>query len=231
MGITHDAYLFEPNRFVNEALPYVEALEASTEGYALIRTAAIELYDNNAEVRSLAERYGGWDRNAIVTQMPSGHPSAPEDIAFWLVILLYGHCRTKEPCPLGLGSQWSSFDGVLAALGWSDTDRDLLLRGNRFTHLVGKTLNEKTGRPYEAHATAYWDHVDPFSQGGRAGWISFQEAQKLLRRAADDKHRLRGIAHTLEADYEELKKVHRSALEMLTASEQGRCGLCVILSG
>jgi hypothetical protein len=230
MGNFHDVYLFEPENFMNAIMPYMEALRKVKNGYSLVRTAAIDLYDRNPQVRFLAEEYGGWDRNAIITQIPSSYPQSPDNIAFWFVILLYGYCRMKEPSTLGLGNHWRLVDSILKMLDWSDADRNLLIEGKRFTELVQKTFleNKKNG---EINIMGYWDYVNPFSQDGHVGWISFQESQILLERMINDKDRLTGIAKIMKTDFELLQRVYQAASEMLIAAKEAHCGLCIIRSG
>lgn len=77
----------------------------------------------------------------------------------------------------------------------------------------------------------YWEFVHPFSQGGRAGWLGYQDIQRLLKKARDDEYRLVEIQKTMKADLCQLQTSYQAVLEMLTAAEKAHCSLCVIISG
>jgi hypothetical protein len=231
MGNFHDAYLFEPESFINTVIPYINALKEDKSGYSFVRAAAIDLYDNDPQVRFLAEEYGGWNRDAIVAQIPSDYPYEPDDIAFWFVVLLYSFCRMKESCTLGLGNHWHLFDCTLEALGWNDADRHLLIIGNDFTHLVEKALSKGKGRLDELNVMGYWDYVKPFSQGGQVGWIGLQDSQRLLNKIIDDEHRLTSVVGVMKADFKLLQEAYQAAFEMLVAARDAHNGLCMIISG
>src|SRR3954453_2262021 len=70
MSLFHEAYLFQPRDFARAVLPYVRAVTTSSHGYARLRADAIRLYDSNQQVRDLADEYGGWDRQGIMTAFP-----------------------------------------------------------------------------------------------------------------------------------------------------------------
>lgn len=230
MGIFHDAYLFQPENFAKAVMPYVDALKKSEKGYSLIRNAAISLYDSNSQVRLLTEQYGGWDKNVIVSQVSLYYSQDPKDIAFWFVFFLYSHCLGK-PHALGLGNNWRFFAHTLRTLGWNEVDIRILTEGNKFVDLAPQPLSQNGENSNGVMGMEYWKHINPFSQNGQAGWISFQEVQKLFEKVKDDKERLNDIVKITQGDHQLLQRAFHAAFEMLMAAEKSYCGLCIIISG
>ena len=221
MAIYHDSYLFQPENFAADVVPCLEDLQRSPEGYVRLRSRTIAAYDESTVMRLMAEDYGGWDRKSIVGEVPADKPENPEDVAFWLVLLLYHHFLNTAAYHLGLRDGWRLMGEITGALGWSDVEADLLITGRSFRSL----------RDYMDHTSEnleYLEYLHPFSTGGRAGWLSFTDVQSLHGKLVGDQPRFENLQIGQDAAS---KKVYASAFEMLNAAEKERCGLCLIRSG
>ena len=232
MSIFHDAYLFSPNEFVDEVIPHVRNIEKTSHGYSLLRSYTLNLYEREPSMRLLSEEYGGWDATAIMTQLPEEHPKGPEDLAFWFVLLLYKHLSRTEPHRLGLGAHSDLMNKISEMLGWTDEDRSQLIRGRSFQHLI-QARGERDRFDSSKDKSEYWNYFRPSSVGGRAGWLDFEDTQRLLRKLENDESKLPDLqiqAH-INLKYELVEQVYHSAREMLTAAQRERRGLCLIVSG
>ena len=181
MSIFHDAYLFSPNKFVDEVIRHVRDIEKTSHGYSLLRSYTLNLYEREPSMRLLAEEYGGWDAAAIMTQLPEEHPKGPEDLAFWFILLLYKHLAGIKPHQLGLGAHSDLMNKISEILGWTDEDRELLIRGRSFQRLI-QAHAEKDHFNISKDKLEYWNYFRPSSVGGWAGWLDFEDTQRLLRK-------------------------------------------------
>jgi hypothetical protein len=233
MSIFHDAYLFKPEEFVAAVRPYVDRLQASREGYSFLRSAAISIYDNNPWVRKLAGEYGGWDRNAIVTEIPADQPESPEDIAFWVVIFLYHHLF-EAGMPLGLGNNWHIIEKIVSMLGWNDCEKNLLIKGHNFKELAQEQLcgGDKSFDSSD-ESLSYWSSIHPFSTGGHAGWIDLNDVQRLTNELSKGQSQLPSLKmhENNKPDIESMQEVYQLATKMLATAQKEGCGLCLIMSG
>ena len=115
MTVAHDAYPFDPEGFASEARALLDADDA-----AGLRDAALAAYHDSENVRTLADRYGGWDHDTLAIELDDDPP-------FWLVLILYRHLDTETT--YGLGGAWHDLAGEHAALGLPAADAELLVRG------------------------------------------------------------------------------------------------------
>lgn len=233
MSIFHDTYLFKPDTFSSTVLPYVEALQSSKKGYNELRSAAIRAYDTNPQVRALSEEYGGWDRNAIITQIPEDYPISSEDTAFWFVLLLYSHLFKKDSYPSGFGNAWKLMETIVSTLDWSEQDRKLLIYGHSFKHFALKEFYKTEAAFMNEEKLEYWDFIHPFSTAGCAGWIDYNTAKGLIERLTHDRSHLSQLAvqQYIKADDEIVYKVFQLAIDMLMITQIEKSGLCIIISG
>ena len=74
--------------------PYISTLDDANKGYKKLRNDALLALESNSLCARLARDYGGWSLEAIKLQIPVDKPNSIEDIAFWLVILLYNNLAT-----------------------------------------------------------------------------------------------------------------------------------------
>jgi len=233
MAIFHEAYLFKPKEFVTAVMPYMDRLYTNQEGYGFLRANAIRVYDSNPWVRKLAGEYGGWDRNAIVTEMSANQPESREDITFWVVLFLYNHLLETET-PLGLGSNWRLMEEIVKKLGWSPGEQSLVIKGHNFKDLAQSWLNEQ-GKSFSCSREHlnYWSYFHPFSTGGQAGWIDLNDVQILIDKLSEDQPRLPGLQmhQNDREDRESIKEVFQSAMDMLAAAQKENSGLGIIISG
>lgn len=153
MAVAHDAYPFNSEAFAAEVGPLLDA-------GAGLRDAALAAYHDSASVRALAERYGGWDRDALATELD-------DDPAFWLVLLLYRHLDAGAQ--QGLGVAWRELEAGHAALGLTAADAELLVRGRSLAELDPRLAG-----------------VQPASTAGHAGWITAGDAQRCAQMLADE---------------------------------------------
>ena len=243
MSLFHEAYLFQPRDFTRVVLPYVRDVTTSSHGYARLRADALRLYDSNQQVRDLADEYGGWDRQGIMTAFPDRHPDSLDDTAFWVRLLLYGHLTRLPDRRLGLNGYWRLLDEVLTRLGWDDARRCLLIKGRDFNDLE-KERADKQGSDNIGSAQTIWDHVAKSFQSGSAGWITCEDAHDLLQHLTGDQQRIGSLLDTatppsmqeqdiaqIKTDQKLLDEAYRPALDMLRAALEHHAGLCMIISG
>ncbi len=229
MGIFHKAYFFNPEDFLKSVSPYLIALKKGEEGYLFLRSAAIEVYDNNLTAQSLAEEYGGWDRNAIITQISPYYTQEPEDVAFWLVLLLYSFCQNKKPQSIGLGDNWRLMQNILKELEWHVEDINLVIKGKKIkTLFMGETL---TNKKMINEDTNFLDYVNPFSQSGQLGWLSLQEVQVFSETLKASEHKLGSVAKKLGMGIDKIEDTYRVAFDIFESAKEKNLGLCLIISG
>jgi hypothetical protein len=171
VALIHDAHAFDSAAFAAAVAEWIPDSAPPEETYRRLRDAALAAYDEHAHVRELASRYGGWDREALETQLPADAPEDEEDTGFWLTLLLYSYLRPTEP-PAGLGERWS---------GLEDT---LLVRGHGFEELPG----------VDGAARTALAHVHPAATAATAGWLAAEEVQRLARAHPDAAAMLPGVA-------------------------------------
>jgi hypothetical protein len=225
MAIWHDAYLFDAGACVEALAPLVESLVKDADAYATVRHAALALFDRNPKVQRFVDRYGGWDRQSITTQIPAALADELEDVAFWLMFFVY-ETLAEHPEPLGLGLDFRALEVVLARSGWNKIEIDLLIRGRSFEHifeLVGARYH-----PKPAHRTAsFLKHLHPASQSGWAGWVGVKDVVLL-------KSHLEGSSIDVEEEMHkspEGVRAYESALYLLSTALSRGFGVCSIISG
>lgn len=234
MALYHDSYLFKPEEFTAAVIPHVEAILNDPDGYESLRASAIGLFDHDPRVRELADVYGAWDRSGIETGAPTDQPQHPRDVAFWLVILLYKHLGKTEGRRLGLGNDWRLMKAVLKSLGWNDIEREMLIAGNDFRHLFPRVApSGRISFGSSVRGLEYLTLIQPFATGGQAGWIDYDDTQRLLEKLSRERTGLSNaqVGGDLQTNGDSIESVYQAALEMLTAAEENRSGLCMIVSG
>jgi hypothetical protein len=150
MAVAHDAYPFDVEGFASEARALLDADDA-----AGLRDAALSAYHDSANVRALAERYGGWDHDALAIELDDDPP-------FWLLLILYRHLDAATS--YGLGVEWPDLASEHAALGLPAADAELLVRGRRLSELDLRFAD-----------------VQPASTAAHAGWLAAEDAQRCAR--------------------------------------------------
>ncbi len=224
MAIIHDAYLIDLESFANKLTPYLEIL-GEGNGYEQLRLEAIRLYESKSEIREILGDYGGWDRNSILTQIPETPPQHPEDVAFWLVILLYNEFKSGLH-QLGLGSALNLVQYSLTLLGWSENEVEQLVRGNSLKVFAQKRLH------IETVIADHWDLVRPSSTSAWAGWLDRPEIECLLHRLIEDEQKLASMSpKNAETNGITLQDAYQSAISMLASAKRNNTELCIIISG
>ncbi len=232
MAIIHDAYMFQPEDFVDEVAPFIENIQRTLEGYSLLRSHAIYLYDSSPQVRILSEEYGGWERNSIMTQIPNDRPRGPEDVVFWFVLLLYHHLSRPKPHQLGLGANLDLMYKVAEALDWNKEQRNDLLKGRSFEYLIQTHRRIKSSDKIKGEL-ANWNNFRLPSTGGHVGWLDNDDVQRLLEKLMKAKSRLSSlqIPGNVSSNSESMTQVFQATTEMLLTAQKEYCGLCLICSG
>jgi hypothetical protein len=225
MAIYHDAYLFDAGACVEALASPVEALVKDAGAYVTVRNVALALFDRNPKVQRFLDRYGGWDRQSIATQIPDVSAGEPEDVAFWLMFFVYESLQELQD-PLGLGLDFRALEAVLTRTGWSKTETELLIRGRSFEHIF-----ELAGARYHPNlvrrTASFLKYLHPVSQSGWAGWIDAQDVVLL-------KSRLEESAAGIEAEIrrsQEASRAYESALYLLSTALARGLGVCSIISG
>ncbi len=246
MTLFHEAYLFEPEEFARVVAPLMHASALSREGYSLVRSEAIRLFDTNAQVRVLADEYGGWDRQGILTEIPEDEPRHVGDVAFWLVLLVYGSVR-KVNQRLGLAGNWEFASDMLKRLGWDNYQRECLISGHSFRYFGHRYLSDASeSGDAKTDAKTVWDYMNRSFQSGTIGWLDLVDNQSLMRTLREDQDKLFSLhspffrevkalpSHNqddITTDRAFLQTLHQSAIDMLDSAIRNRNGLCVIISG
>jgi len=234
MALYHDCYLFQPEEFAAAVVPHVEVMLNDPDGYESLRASAIRLFDHDPQVRELADVYGAWDRSGIETGAPTDQPQHPRDVAFWLLILLYKHLVKPEGRRLGLGNDWRLMEAVLKSLGWNDIEREMLVAGNDFKYLLPRVApSGRMSFDSSARGLEYLALIQPFATAGQAGWIDYNDTRRLLEKLTKERTGISNaqIRGDMQTDGDSIESVYQAALEMLTAAEEKRSGLCMIVSG
>lgn len=235
MSLVHGAYLFESEVFLRKANSIFETLDSKEQGYAKLRQEALEIFAQNHQVRALLEEYGGWSKSAIETQFPIDKPHCSDDITFWLMINLFQHLefnKGESTHQMGLGPTFLSLNRALEILGWQRDQRELLIWGHEFKHLPTLGPQQSQQRPENNERSAQiWQHLRPFSTGGRVGWLS---ANDVVRLFGDLQATEVTPAVTLgmgSNEVEGVSKVFELAAQMLLWAQDKKTGLCLIVSG
>ncbi len=227
MAIIHDAYLFNPDAFAATIAPYAVGALQGMDGYQSLREHALRVYDESPHVQELARRYGGWDRDAILTQIRPDGSDDPEDTAFWLAILLYAHLGQSEGETLGLGEGWRVLADALVSFGWSRRKSDLLIRGHSFVELP-RGWSAEGAIPNSDRLVGALGHIGGLFPSGSAGWLDIGEVRQLVAKLVGDGAKVPPSDAHIRSDG---AKAYQAARGMLAvAAGEGR-GLCMILSG
>lgn len=222
MATYHDAYIFRPEQFMEVLAPYLDGLQQLDAGYATLRAAAIALFDRNAPVRYLAATYGDWERDRLLAGAPEERPQGFHDIAFWFVIVLYSQLLSR-PHTLGLGGKWDTLAKGLARLGWDPQDVALLVRGRKFVDLAQARCPQAR--------LGYWHHFAPRAKDGYAGWLALGDVLRLKELLLATAAKTHALTAEFTTSHDDLQRSYRAALQMVTAAEEARAGLCILMAG
>jgi hypothetical protein len=237
MSIIHEAYLFKPNEFAADVLPFVKALLQGTEGQQALHKAVIEHFEQRSSGSTLAMEYGGWDIGFLYEEAAREEPDSAQDIARWILFLLYDHLF-PVPSELGLSGRWWLMGEILSALDWHDSDRALPVHGHSFGYFAQQWVANSVGiEHYQRGDLRYWEHVWPGSTASQIGWLDHTDVERLLDKLKMDQPRLAGM--NLQgpgmiagaADNEAIQAIYQAALRMLISASQAQCGVCLITSG
>jgi hypothetical protein len=237
MAIIHEAYLFKPDEFATEVLPYVRALSQGAEGQQALHKAVLERFENSSRARALAMEYGGWDSWPLHEDAARQESDRPQDIARWILFLLYDHLF-PVPAELGLSERWRLMGEILRALQWHDSDRALPVHGHSFGYFAQQWLVDSVGiELYQRGDLRYWEHVWPGSTSSQIGWLDNADVERLLDKLTSDQPRLSGMnlhwsgMAAGAADNEAIQQTYQAALLMLRTASNAQCGVCLITSG
>src|SRR5205823_2333629 len=159
----HEAYLFKPNEFATDVLPYGTALGYGVEGQQVLHKAVLERFEESSRASALAGEYGGWNTWSLQEDAYRQEPDTPQDIARWILFLLYDHLL-PVPSELGFLHRWQLMRDILRGLGWHDSDRTLLLHGHSFAYFAQQWISDRAGiEQYQSGDLGYWEYVWPGS--------------------------------------------------------------------
>jgi hypothetical protein len=226
VAIVHDAWLFQPTAFADAVFPYARSVvDDPVDGYRELRAAALAGLDRCHAAWSLLDRYGGWDRASLLSELPESYPGGPEPVALGFTLLLYTHLADNNGSrgSLGVHTSWRPALDTLERFNWGVTDRELLIKGHRFAAFVDRYL-VRDGLTHEqaAEARRIWQHVRPASTAGWAGWLDRADVSALLRTLKATKE-----TGTPGDGFGALVRAE-TMLQTASANDQG---LCLILSG
>lgn len=230
MTIFHDAYLFDAISFATDVAPVVSALcRHPIGGYQELRNQATIAFDENLQVRMMADNYGGWDRSALQNQ-PDSVPTNADDVAFWFMLLIYQRCvRPEIHGHFGLNGYWRNCQPLLQVLDWPENDIRLLIEGRRFDDLA--RLSSETNEAWPKDASFIfdtWHQIHPASTSSCAGWLDHSDVRRLLNRLAADIDTFRLNKALRDSNSE---NAYQCAAHMLMLAEEKASGLCLIRSG
>jgi hypothetical protein len=237
MSIIHEAYLFKPNEFATDVLPYVKVLQQGVGGQRALHKAVIERFEQSSRAQALAMEYGGWDMWSLHRDAAQEEPDSPPGIARWILFLLYDHLF-PVPTELGLSARWRLMGDILHALDWHESDRSLPVYGHSFGYFAQEWIANSVGiEHYQRGDLRYWEHVWPGSTASQIGWLDHTDVERLLDKLKMDQPRLAGM--NLQgpgmiagaADNEAIQAIYQAALRMLISASQAQCGVCLITSG
>lgn len=234
MSMVHDAYLFRPEEFAREVLSNWQVSVTGPDRYKKLRAHTLELHHTLPHVRVLCSEYGGWDRTALTLQLPAEQPRGPEDVAFWFVLLLYGHLANPAPHELGFGDHTDLIGKVIGALGWSNERRSLLMNGRTFKQLIESSMLETGERATGLEADLEcWDHFRPPATSAKAGWLGAIDVIELLDDVARIRPKLSDIEvqHSSNLDPDSTNVAFKAITKVLATAKEANSGLCVIVSG
>jgi hypothetical protein len=95
VAIGHDYYLFSAPDFVETVHKHLQILQQ--DGVDAFIASVLEVFDQNTTVQRLAGEYGGWDKQALKTEISSTTADDKNTLGLWLVLLLYGQMTTEKP--------------------------------------------------------------------------------------------------------------------------------------
>jgi hypothetical protein len=225
MAIHHDAYLFQPFDLAAAVEPYLTALGESQEAFNRLRSEVSRLFNENPQVREIAGEYGAWDKQGVMESMSEDPIYNPQAIGFLLIFLVYASVQGPKPHFLGLRGESHLLRQVLADLGWDAYESKIAVYGHDFHHFAEKWLYKDAAHPIPD----YWNHVDPMSTGGRAGWLDKSDVQFLCDKLIKYEDRI--LNFKLDPSKEVIEGLYRFAKEMYTQAIINNTGLCLIVSG
>jgi hypothetical protein len=225
VALWHDAYLFDPASCVSVLAPHIESLASSRANYAALRAAALRVYESSPKVRRLADSYGGWDLEGLMTQFPAEAATQDTDITFWLMLFVF-EILEQHSEPLGLNGSWRVLDGALARCGWAKAEADLLIRGRPFDTLFERTQACDNLTLVRAVAGVPRS-LRPESQSGWMGWTSKNDVERLKARLEETSECIKGSLRVSG----NATGVYESSMMLLELAQKRGLGVCSIISG
>jgi len=244
--VTHEVFLLDVRELQIAIDPYIEELKKGPQGWDKVRARAIELFEVDPMVRTLADEYGGWDKFGIETDFPDSEPYEVSDVAFWLVLCLYHHLSRVERKMLGFGGRQELFAMIVGKLGWNEYERNLLVQGRSFYALFEAPFTSISVTNYKSNGVGgAWDYLGHAVRSGSVGWLDLQGIYDLHKKVVEDRHKVASLH--ISWDFIErsglpleqgsiaptrrlVSEVYQAAIDMLNVAIERRRDLCLIIS-
>jgi hypothetical protein len=223
MAIHHDAYLFQPADLADMLSHYIDDLSKSQEAFTRLQSEVLRLFDENPKVREIAGDYGAWDKQGVAESASEDLIHNSQAIGFLLIFLIYASVQGPRPHFLGLRGESHLLRQVLVDLGWDAYESKIAVYGHDFHHFADKWLYKAKPIP------PYWQHIDPNSTGGRAGWLDNSDVQFLLDKLVQNEDQILNFKQ--DADKKIIERLYRLAKEMYTQATANNTGLFMVVSG
>lgn len=170
----------------------------------------------------------------MLDDIPASIPRSRDDLAFWVLILLYSKLRAPDPHVLGLGGDLQAAEDTFVALSWSDDQRSLLLLGRDFKGLipaVGEHIWQRFGIDAEDEKAGL--ELRPSSTDRWAGWLDKSDIEIHLPLVVAAGQKLSGLNIEFTKKYEtsEVGQSTDAASRMLSLADDEETGLCIVVSG
>ncbi|MEO8289229.1 MAG: hypothetical protein ABI670_22710 [Chloroflexota bacterium] len=239
MTIIHEAYLFRPDNFAREILPYAKALANSSDGEKLLLDHVIERFDNIPTISELAMEYGSWnvsdlyDAKYLYESPPEAHGGGRANVGRLLVFMIYGYLH-PVPSQFGLGGRWGLMEEVLNyPLGWHSSDTASVIHGHSFGFFaqswIANELDTTDIQVTIPPSLGYWEKVTTGSTAAQIGWLDYPDVKRFFDKLAREESKLPGIK--TPHDPSRIEQVYHDTLQMLRSASEEECGLCIITSG
>jgi hypothetical protein len=239
MTIIHEAYLFRPDDFAREILPYAKALATSPDGKKLLLDAVIDRFENSSSISWLAMEYGGWDVSCVYDARYSyenpaeAQPGGQLNVGRLLVFMMYGYLH-PVPSQLGLGGLWGLMEKVLRyPLDWHSSDTSSLIHGHSFGYFaqlwIRDELDTTDTQGNYASGLGYWESITTGSTAAQVGWLDYPDVRRFLAKLTKEEPTLPNVKTS--HDVGSVRQVYHDTLRMLRSASEAESGLCIITSG
>jgi len=231
MAIFHDAWLFDPRAFGISLLGRAHAVaDDSAVGYGAVRAFAIDSLDNSNNGWFFVERYGGWDRASVLSELPDQAMGDSVHIAHCFTLLLYSHLANENSprVSVGLNSEWRITKELLINIGWDASVAEMSIKGREFGDFAENYLMSGLTSNQLAATRRIWSSIRPASTASWVGWLDRKDASLLMGRLVDadiEMSSLKSAALGVEVN------LIRILVSMFQAATESDRGLCLILSG